>query len=155
MKKKFYIFAIIVAVVGIFLFLSQKSFLRYHALMQQEDPLFSDMGVYVFQIEDKYPVLLEKNGRVFAAVEFSAERVAVKIRGVQLPQIDDILGAQGKTIEEIENTFGKPHINTGSGFYIPSYITSDGYLIKIWVSNGIVTNVTRIDLLTGEVVEWY
>ena len=54
---------------------------------------------------------------------------------------------------EIIKKFGQPHVDVGSGFYLPAYITEDADLICFELENDIVVDVIKRDLFTNEITE--
>ena len=66
---------------------------------------------------------------------------------------EDINQYLDKSLNELKENFGEVHADIGSGFYIPAYITENGYLICLEVENDIVYDVIKRDLLTDVIVE--
>ena len=54
--------------------------------------------------------------------------------------------------EQKEN-LGEAHADIESGFYIPAYITEDGYLICFELEDNVVCEMIKRDLLTNVIVE--
>lgn len=107
----------------------------------------------VFKIDDCYTVVVEKNGVAQKIVEFSSDRKCCAAQGVSLVNDQGIDRFLGKNLNELEKNLGEIHADIGSGFYVPAYITSNGYLIYFEVENDIVYEVAKRDLLTGAIVE--
>ena len=65
--------------------------------------------------------------------------------------------AIGNALNDVENAFGEYHVDIGSGGFMPSYVTDDGYLITFSVDRdtNVVEHVGKTDLFSGESVEWY
>lgn len=57
------------------------------------------------------------------------------------------------SIDELKQKLGEIHADVGSGFYIPAYITEDGFLVCFDLENDIVYEVIKRDILTNMVVE--
>ena len=58
-----------------------------------------------------------------------------------------------KSLNELKEKLGDVHADIGSGFYIPAYITENGYLIYFEVENDILYEIVKLDLLTNEVID--
>lgn len=48
---------------------------------------------------------------------------------------------------------GQPHVDVGSGFYIPAYVTEDANLVCFELENEIVIEVIQRDLFTNKIVD--
>lgn len=60
----------------------------------------------------------------------------------------------GRNTDELEKVFGDCHFDLASGLYKPSYITSDAHLIVFVTFSGEISDVAKIDLLTGHWEEY-
>lgn len=54
---------------------------------------------------------------------------------------------------ELTEKIGQPHVDVGSGFYIPAYITEDANLVCFELENEIVIEVIQRDLFTNKIVD--
>lgn len=54
---------------------------------------------------------------------------------------------------ELAEEIGQPHVDVGSGFYIPAYITEDANLVCFELENEIVIEVIQRDLFTNKTVD--
>lgn len=106
--------------------------------------VYENTGDYLIVIDDGYTIQ--------KLVEFSSERKAIKIQGLELIKCEDIKQFLDMSIQKLQEKYGQPHVDIGSGFNIPSYITEDGYLICLQLENDIVFEVIKRDLLTNEVI---
>ena len=85
---------------------------------------------------------------------FSPDRICKENKGFSLKIIGDISCLLNKSLNQVEEEYGKHDVAVASGPYGPGYITEDGYLICFYLDiNDIVGLVRKIDLLTGETVE--
>lgn len=119
----------------------------------QQAPILSLSTLSVFQTDDLYTVVIEKNEADKIVVEFTADRECHSVQSLDLVKYGELNQYLGKNLNELEAQFGKVHTDVGSGFYIPSYITEDGYLLSFVVEDDIAAAVLRRDLLTGEITE--
>ena len=119
----------------------------------QQAPIISLSTLSVFQTNDMYTVVIRENGESKKTVEFSSDRECLSVQGVVLVKNEELNQHLGKKLNELENHFGEIHADVGSGFYIPSYITEDGYLISFIVEDDIAVAIYKRDLLTGEITE--
>ena len=119
----------------------------------QQMPFIFLNSLSVFQTNNVYTIVVEKNGVAQKTVEFSSDRKCRTVQGLVLVKNEDINQYLDMTLNELKEKFGEVHADIGSGFYVPAYITENGYLIYFEVENDIVYEVIKRDLLTGVIVE--
>lgn len=100
-----------------------------------------------------YTIVVEKDEVAKKIVEFSSDRKCLGTGGLTLVTNTDFNRYIGKNLNEIIGELGEVHADVGSGFYVPSYITVDGYLICFEIENDTVYEVIKRDLLKNVVVE--
>lgn len=54
---------------------------------------------------------------------------------------------------ELTEELGQPHVDVGSGFYIPAYVTEDANLVCFELENELVIEVIQLDLFTNKIVD--
>lgn len=54
---------------------------------------------------------------------------------------------------ELTEEIGQPHVDVGSGFYIPAYVTEDANLVCLELENELVIEVIQLDLFTNKIVD--
>lgn len=54
---------------------------------------------------------------------------------------------------ELTEEIGQPHVDVGSGFYIPAYVTEDANLVCFELENEIVIEIIQLDLFTNKIVD--
>lgn len=54
---------------------------------------------------------------------------------------------------ELTEEIGQPHVDVGSGFYIPAYVTEGANLVCFELENEIVIEVIQLDLFTNKIVD--
>ena len=54
---------------------------------------------------------------------------------------------------ELTEEIGQPHVDVGSGFYIPAYVTEDANLVCFELKNEIVIEVIQRDLFINKIVD--
>ncbi len=54
---------------------------------------------------------------------------------------------------ELTEEIGQPHVDVGSGFYIPAYVTEDANLVCFELENELVIEVIQLDLFTNKIVD--
>ena len=113
--------------------------------------------VKVYLTNDCYCAAVFVNGKPVKGAEFSKSRQPVFTAGLDLVNIPDIQCYLGKTLTDIEKEFSSFHVDIGSGGFMPSYLTEEGYLVIFSVnrSTKVVERVGKVDLFTGESVEWF
>lgn len=110
-------------------------------------------SLYVFKKDAIYLVVIEENSVAQKKVEFSLDRNYRNAVGITLLKSQNISQYLNLTLDEIVENFGEFHTDVGSGFYIPAYITEDGYLVCFGIEDNVVYEVTVRDLLTNKIVE--
>ena len=119
----------------------------------QQTPFIFLNSLSVFRTNNTYTIVVEKNGMAQKIAEFSSDRKCRTAQGVVLVKDEDINRYLDKSLHELKEKIGEVHADIGSGFYIPAYITENGYLIYFEVENDIVYEVMKLDLLTNVIVE--
>lgn len=54
---------------------------------------------------------------------------------------------------ELTEEIGQPHVDVGSGFYIPAYVTEDANLVCFELENELVIEVIQLDLFINKIVD--
>lgn len=106
-----------------------------------------------YKADNKYYIIVENDGIVESLAVFSHERKCCQTQGITLVKDDDIQQYLNKPFGEIEEEIGIPHLDLGSGFYIPSYITENAYLISLELVDGFVSEVIKRDLIENNITE--
>ena len=127
----------------------------YSSLIRSEQPLYSIFPIYAYSSDGLYSVVVIENGTVCKAVSYSQNREAEIVLNLHLVKIEDNQDLLGKSLSELEELLGEYHVDIGSGFFIPSYFTVDGYLVSFTLSDNVISHIGKTDLLTGDPVEWY
>lgn len=86
-------------------------------------------------------------------VEFSSDRKCRRIQGSDLVNNSDISQFLNVDFNELTEKIDQPHVDVGSGFYIPAYITEDANLVCFELENEIVIEVIQRDLFTNKIVD--
>lgn len=120
-----------------------------------QTPFITLNSLTVFQEDNIYTVIISENGTVQKKVEFSSDRKNQNTQGLTLLKIKNTSQYLGKNIDELKAELGEFHADIGSGFYIPSYIAEDGYLICFQLENNTVFEVKKRDLFTNSIVEHF
>ena len=104
---------------------------------------------------NNYAIIINNGDIVQKLVEFNSERENVRTQGLNLIKCEPTEELLNMDIAELKKMYGQPHVDIGSGFYIPAYITEDAYLISFECEDDIVFNITKRDLLTNKEVECF
>lgn len=108
-------------------------------------------SLYGYNINNNYVFIIVDCNIVKKLVEFSADRKVVSSYNLDLISSDDFNKYLGININKLIEVFNQPHVDIGSGFYLPSYITNDANLITFDFKDETVYGVTKRDLLTNRV----
>lgn len=115
-------------------------------------PHYTMNALSVYNDKSNYMIVIENESVVQKLVEFSPERKSIRTHGIDLVKCDDLNRLLGMDIAKLKEELGQPHVDVGSGFYIPAYITDEAYLICFELEDGIVFEVIKRDLLTSDIV---
>ena len=112
-------------------------------------------GLTAYKIDGDHIIVYEGPGiKIGKLVVFSPDRICKENKGFSLKIIGDISCLLNKSLNQVEEEYGKHDVAVASGPFVPGYITEDGYLVCFSLDiNDIVGLVRKIDLLTGETVE--
>ena len=116
-------------------------------------PYITMNALSVYKDTNNYLVIIDDNDIIQKLVEFSPDRKSIRVQGLDLIKCEDINHFLDMDIDELGKKYGQPHVDIGSGFYIPAYITDDAYLICLGLEDDIVFEVIKRDLLTNEIVD--
>lgn len=119
----------------------------------QQTPFIFLNSLSVFRTSNTYTIVVEENGVAQKIVEFSSDRKCRAVQGLTLVKNEDVNQYLDKSLHELEDKLGEAHADIGSGFYVPAYITENGYLIYFEVENDKVYEVVKRDLLTDVIVD--
>lgn len=112
------------------------------------NPMYTDISLSAFKTNDG--VLIKLGFPKFTTVQFRANRACIEDGGLTLINNESLQMFLGKELQAL----GDYHVDMGSGFFIPSYITTDGYLISFYVDeNNIIYSAIKRDLFTNTTVE--
>lgn len=130
---------------------------RLAQLTQNGQLIYNEPPIQAYLKDENYVIAITKNLKTVKGIEFSQDRQVIKMFGIEPVEIADISRYLNKTLGEIEAELGTYHIDIGSGHFMPSYITTDGYLVCFTFihSKEKNTHVGKTDLFTREAVEWY
>lgn len=106
----------------------------------------------VYKINENYLITIDDCDIIQKLVEFSSDRKCRRIQGLSLIKNNDINQFLNVNFNKLTEEIGQPHVDIGSGFYIPAYITEDANLICFELENEIVIEVIQRDLLTNKIV---
>jgi len=156
MKRKY----LLVCFSVLFLMLLLWNVLRIFAVpyfIESRKKIFENyITIKSYELDEGYGILVDEPGSITRYIIYSYDREILLKYGVKPVEIQDIHSILGTPLEEVEKQYGAFHPDTGSGFFIPTYITRDGHLIKMWTGNNdIIDQVTKIDIFSNETVEWY
>ena len=120
----------------------------------EHTPYITMNALSVYKNNGNYWIVIsDAEGIVQKLIEFSPERKIGKVQGLDLLKSEDINLFLNMDIAELREKYGQPHVDIGSGFYIPAYITQDAYLICLELENDIVVEVVKRDILTNNIVD--
>ena len=107
----------------------------------------------VYKTGGNYLIIIEDDGMVQKLVEFSSDRTCLYIQGLDLIKSGNLNRLMNNTFNELREKIGSPHVDIGSGFYIPAYVTEDANLVCFELEDEIITGIIQRDLLTNKIVD--
>lgn len=122
-------------------------------ISNQYTPYITINALSVYEISGNYLITIDDGNFIQKLAEFSPDRKCHRIQGFDLIKDGEINQLLNINFSELTEKIGQPHVDIGSGFYIPSYVTEDAHLICFQLENEIVIGVIRRDLLTNKVVD--
>lgn len=119
----------------------------------QYTPYITINALSVYEISENYLITIDDGSIIQKLVEFSIERKCRRIQGFDLIKNCDINQFLNMNFNKLIEKIGQPHVDVGSGFYIPAYVTEDANLICFELENETVFEVIKRDLLTNKIVD--
>lgn len=119
----------------------------------QYTPYITINALSAYEISENYLIIIDDGSMIQKLVEFSFEREYCRVEGLDLIKNDDINKFLNMNFNKLKEEIGQPHVDVGSGFYIPAYVTEDANLICFELENEIVFEVIKRDLLTNKIVD--
>ena len=112
--------------------------------------LFSSFQCLIWEDQGVFTVTLARDGRVSDCLAlFSAHGELIYQTGISLVSLDDISSLIGMKEASIVAEYGEFHFDSGSGVYLPSYITSDCRLLVFGIEDNSVFNITEYRFAEG------
>ncbi len=152
--KKFSVF--LLSVVFLFSACSNSNDFEVGKSMSKVDskytPCININTLSVYKIDGKYLVTINDGSIILKLVEFSSDRKCIRVRGFDLIKNRDIEYFLNMNINTLAEKIGQPHLDVGSGFYIPAYVTDAANLICLKVENEIIVEVIIRDLFSNNIV---
>lgn len=114
------------------------------------------INIAVFKFDDNYVIGKHSDHGYIPKVYISADREVVSLCDWKPCEVEHLVDIKGMTEQEVIHKLGEPHVDVGSGLSSPSYVTADGYFIIISFNEAdVVDHISKTDILSGEVVEYY
>lgn len=106
----------------------------------------------VYETGKSYFITIDDGKIIQKLAEFSPDRNCLRIQGFDLIKNCHLNQFLSINFNELTEKLGQPHVDIGSGFYIPSYITEDAYLICFELENDVIIDIIKRDLLANQIV---
>lgn len=119
----------------------------------QYTPYITINALSVYEISENFLITIDDGNIIQKTVEFTHDRKCHRIQGFDLIKNCDVNQFLNTNFNELTEKIGQPHVDIGSGFYIPAYVTEDANLICFELENEIVIEVIKRDLLTNKIVD--
>ena len=120
---------------------------------EEYSSVFSFNALSVYKVNEVYCVIIEDGHTVQKFAEFSASRSCLNKQGLELIRFYDVNLFLNKDFNGLIEEIGQPHVDIGSGFYIPSYVTEEAKLISLYIEDDLVVDVIVYDLFSGETTD--
>lgn len=118
---------------------------------EKADVLLYDSYEYLAWKEDgNSVVVLSADAQTVSGVLcFSTGGALLYQQGASAVTIDDASALLGKNEEELTAAYGRFHFDSGSGRYLPAYITDHGELLVFSFVNDVVCSISVLKLSDG------
>ena len=110
-------------------------------------------AVKVFNDGENFVIVIEENQGISGIAVISSDRKTLHSEKITPINDENIEQFCGKSIEKIEEQYGKIHSDIGSGFYIPAYITDHATIVFFEIENGIVERISSKDIIANTTIE--
>ena len=117
--------------------------------------LYQEASLCTFNEEDNYLVVIHNGNNIQKVARYSPQRVLLESNGFTPIMMIDCAKYLHTRFESIVEQFGEMHLDTGSGSFIPSFLTNDAYLYCFYVEDSFVTGIIQKDLFSNMVVSEY
>ena len=106
----------------------------------------------VYESSNRRLVRINKNNGIINEAEFSLDRQCISNKGITLLIPDGLQSYLDVKLADIVDMVGSPHADTGSGFYIPTYVCENAKLLMLMLNTEeTVIGITVQDLLTNQI----
>lgn len=105
-----------------------------------------------YKVGENYFITIADGDTIQKMAEFSPDRECLRAEGLEPIKSENCNQFLNLSLKELTEKLGQPHMDVGSGFSIPAYMTEDANLICFELENEIVIEVIQRDLLSNEIV---
>lgn len=113
-------------------------------------PIFSQGGIYAYEIGNTYAVIIAKNNKVDKYAVFTQKWELQYFEGLQPIVANDLDESVGTPLNDITRKYGPYHADIGSGLYMPAYLLEGGYIAILYVDTGVITHVSIVPIFNSE-----
>lgn len=111
--------------------------------------LFESFQCLIWEEQDVYVVAIARDAILLDRLAlFSGDGLLYQF-GFSVVSIDDISHLLGMKAEDIVDKNGEFHFDSGSGVYLPCYVTSDGSVLEFGIDDDSVSNITEYRFMDG------
>lgn len=113
----------------------------------QNDIILNLEFLFAFKNDDKIIVLIAENSTIIAETVFDGNGKLLSSDGVVPLESDMFTTSNIETVQEMEDAFGTPHVDIGSGATLPTYIIDDGRVATYHIYNNDIIKRTIYSLI--------
>lgn len=121
-------------------------------ITMSEQPIIQINALFVYETSRGRLVIIKESTEQKYAI-FDNHRQSCFCNDLELIKNEDFSQYLGRDYSCVQESIGKPHLDVGSGFFIPAYITEDAYLICFGVEKNKVVQIGKMDLLSNKLIE--
>lgn len=116
---------------------------------------YKNNALTAYKANNDYIFTATEYGSSEKYVIFNSERVPIVCNGFELIDDCNINNFAEMNFVDVEGMYGSPHVDIGSGFCIPAYVTTNAYLISFHYNtdDNSISLITKYDLFTNEIIE--
>ena len=113
--------------------------------------LFDTFECLAWKEQDNFVVVISIDTKsVGRSLVFSENGQLLNQTGIAAVSVDDVSELLHLTEEDLVSKYGSFHFDSGSGRYLPSYVTNCGCILVFSFENGFVESISEYRLVDGE-----
>ena len=114
--------------------------------------VFDTFECLAWEEQDTFVVVISKDAQnVHRSLRFSKNGHLLNQTEISAGTVQDVSELLHLTEEEVTSKLGSFHFDSGSGRYLPSYVTNRGCILVFNMEDGVVESITEHRIIDGEI----